>query len=294
MHAEVDPDPPLDWSSRAHVYPDEDGKALIRISLEYSHDLLPKLKTNGSRKHLICVHNHPVYSGIWRVKKVHPGGKVITCFMHKEVNTGPNWLNPGIKTGNIGENTPFSPQTVMGEDVTEQQQLMSPARLPPIDTNGAPTAPGANEMDEREHPMDLPFWDVELHPDKTMGVPQNLTMTHRIPLADSGRPARRRKTTVSFAPPLLFHTRMDIHNVWKIDAMSQLFCADVILESRLRSVITGEPDQEAAQSALDELFALYEVDHKALEVKDADFTDYNCWHDLVVAGAQGRWDYTYV
>jgi hypothetical protein len=270
----TDPDPPLDWSSRAHVYPDEEGKPLIRISLEYSHETFASIKCNGARRHILCIHNHPVYSGLWRVKKIHPGGKVITCYMHRE-NNMPDWLMPGGGGGgNAGANG--------GNETPGVPSFKSPGRLPPImdrspgdgfteggegggagaDDATTPGVAGGTEQAFTKHPVDMPFWDVELHPDKSAGVPQNLSMTHRIPLADSGRHARRRKTTVCFAPPLLFHTRIDVHNIWKIDSMQQMFSADVTIETRLRSVVVGEPDVTAAQGAIDELFSLYEVDHK--------------------------------
>ena len=120
------PDPPLDWSSRAHVYPDEEGKPLIRISLEYSHELFPSIKTNGPRKHLLCIHHHPQYSGIWRVKKIHPGGKIITCYAHRDV-TLPAWMLPGG-----GDGAAHNEARTPGK---------SPMRLPPIAHTSRVTVP---------------------------------------------------------------------------------------------------------------------------------------------------------
>ncbi len=357
-----DPDPPLDWSSRAHVYPDEEGKPLIRISLEYSHDSFPTLLINKRKKLLLCIHNHPVFSGLWRVKKIHPGGKVITCYMHREIHL-PQYLQNMIRgdpedtnilennnnddNNNINMNKQeiFSPEQEQQDEehhpqhnhqqhhqlqehlntgntieTHQQKHLLDPSntntsmnRLPPIngstspmppnttvnvnntnftDTNGNINLNTMNTMEDKD-PKDYPYWDVELHPDKSLGEPQNITLVHRIPLKDDSKHSKRKKTTVSFAPPLLFQTKVEISNIWKIDPSNQVYCAELLIDSRLKSIVAGELDGNIAQEAINELFMLYEIDPNAklLEVRDAEFTEYAQWSELLETHVPGKYDY---
>ena len=384
-HHNSDPDPPLDWSSRAHVYPDEEGKPLIRISLEYSHDSFPTLLINKRKKLLLCIHNHPVFSGIWRVKKIHPGGKVITCYMHREILL-PKYLQNMIRGNpeNMDINNDNNNQNITNQDayliqqhtqqyaqqqftqqlrlqqqqeqqqeqdqLQEQQEHMthpntteanpnreyqeilidspntSPNtnRLPPISGVTLPMTPmtpinnnynnknnmhtnntnftdtNGNTMNtmniiEDKDAKDLPYWDVELHPEKNLGEPQNITLVHRVPLKDDSKHAKRKKTTVSFAPPLLFQTKVEITNIWKIDPSNQVFCAELSIESRLKSIVAGELDGNIAQEAINELFMLYEIDpnSKLLEVRDTEFTEYAQWSELAETHVPGKYDFNF-
>ena len=312
-----DPDPPLDWISRAHVYADEEGKPLLRISLEFSHESFPFLKTNGKRKHLLVIQNHQLFSGIWRVKKIHPGGKVITCFMHRDVEIPPLFQVPRDQQGqgvDLEQDLPDFGQGLGGQGggpmSPEPIPMTTTGRLPPLSspnprgggeggTTNATGSPfikgglGAIGAGTAEHVNDVEYWDIELHPDKEEKVPQNLTLVKKIPVGDN-KHLRRKKVYVCFAPPLLFHTRVDIQNIWKIDTMNQMFSADVLVEARLRSVVAGEFEPEAAQDAIDELFLLYEVDViKMLEVRNADFTDFVSWHERVETNVLGKYDYAF-
>ena len=129
---------------------------------------------------------------------------------------------------------------------------------------------------------EISYWDIELFPDKAAGIPQNLTLVKRFPQADPENKRRRKKTVVSFAPPLLLHTSCTVHNILKIDSNNGCFLVDAAFDARLHSVAVGESDRLEVQEKIEEILTLYEVDPKqVIDVAGADVMDFAFWADLV-------------